>query len=260
MRRAHCSPSGGVGRTRGGTGRGTGATPRPPGFRTCQASRSSARSACAAVLDAAAPAFAAANRIAVVREYDSSVALMKRIAAGETADAAVFTASAIDELIAAGKMAARVDLSKSFVGIAVKSGARKPDIATPEKFKAAMLAATSIGRSETGASGLYFGKLVERLGLADGLRGKDQGAGRHRRQARGERRGRDRRATDQRTDAGRGRRHRRPAAGRVAKRHGVLGGRVHGEQSAGDRTGLRRASRPSAAVAPVIRQKGMEPV
>jgi molybdate transport system substrate-binding protein len=125
-----------------------------------------------AVLDAVGPAFAEANGLAVARVYDSSVALMTRIADGESADAAVFTGAAIDDLIRQGKMAARTDLSRSFVGIAVKKGAAKPDIGTPEKFKQAMLAAKSIGRSETGASGLYFGKLVERLGLADALRPK----------------------------------------------------------------------------------------
>ena len=124
------------------------------------------------VLDAVAPAYARANGLAVVRVYDSSVALMKRIADGESADAAVFTAAAIDDLIAQGKIAERTDLSKSFVGIAVKAGAAKPDIGTPAKFKQVMLAAKSIGRSETGASGLYFGKLIERLGLAEALRPK----------------------------------------------------------------------------------------
>ena len=122
-----------------------------------------------AVLDEVAPAFAQANGIAVVRVYDSSVALMKRIAEGENGDVAVFTASAIDDLIRDGKVSARTDLARSFVGIAVASGARKPDISTPEKFKQAMLAAKSIARSKTGASGLYFASLIERLGLGEAL-------------------------------------------------------------------------------------------
>jgi molybdate transport system substrate-binding protein len=125
-----------------------------------------------AVLDAVAPAYAEANRVAVVRDYDSSVALMQRIAGGESADAAVFTAGAIDDLIAQDKVVERTDLSKSFVGIAVASGAPKPDIGTPETFRQAMLAAASIAHSKTGASGLYFAGLVEKLGLADALRGK----------------------------------------------------------------------------------------
>ena len=127
------------------------------------------------VLDEVAPAFERDNGITVTRVYDSSVALMKRIAdgeSGESGDAAVFTAGAIDDLMRQGKVLDRTDLSRSFVGIAVAKGARKPDIGTAEKFKQVMLAAKSIAHSKTGASGLYFGSLTERLGIADAIRAK----------------------------------------------------------------------------------------
>ena len=124
------------------------------------------------VLDEVTPAFERANGVTVTRVYDSSIALMKRIDAGETGDAAVFTAAAIDELIAQGKIADRTDLTRSFVGIAVRKGAPRPDISTPDAFKNALLAAKSIARSETGASGLYFAGLIARLGLADALNPK----------------------------------------------------------------------------------------
>jgi molybdate transport system substrate-binding protein len=122
------------------------------------------------VLEALVPAFERARGCAVTRVYDSSVALMQRLAAGEVGDAAVFTAAAIDELIAQGKIVGRTDLARSFVGIAVKAGAAKPDISTPEKFKTALLAAKSVAHSKTGASGLYFASLIERLGLADAMK------------------------------------------------------------------------------------------
>lgn len=125
-----------------------------------------------AVLDAVAPAYAQASGVPVARVYDSSVALMRRIAEGESGDVAVFTAGAIDDLIAQGKVSARTDLSRSFVGIAVAKGAPKPDIGTPEKFKQVMLDAKSIAHSKTGASGLYFVSLTERLGIADAIRVK----------------------------------------------------------------------------------------
>lgn len=125
-----------------------------------------------AVLDEVAPTFSIANKIDIERVYDSSVALMSRIASGESGDVAVFTAGAIEDLIRQGKVTARTDLARSFVGIAVKAGAPQPDISTPEAFKAAMLAAKSIARSETGASGLYFASLIQRLGLADALGAK----------------------------------------------------------------------------------------
>lgn len=124
------------------------------------------------VVEEIAPAFAHTHGIAVKRVYDSSVALMQRIAAGETGEAAVFTAAAIDELIAQGKIVGRTDLSRSFVGLAVRKGAAKPDISTAEKFKQVLLTAKSVAHSKTGASGLYFVSLIERLGIADEIRAK----------------------------------------------------------------------------------------
>jgi molybdate transport system substrate-binding protein len=124
------------------------------------------------VLDAVVPSFERAHGCAVTRVYDSSIALMQRIAAGESGDAAVFTAAAIDELIGQGKVSARTDLAKSFVGIAVRKGAAKPDISTPDAFRQTMLAAKSVARSKTGASGLYFASLIERLGLGPALNPK----------------------------------------------------------------------------------------
>jgi len=124
------------------------------------------------VLEEVTPAFEQQNGTTVTRVYDSSIALMKRMATGETGDAAVFTAGAIDELIAQGKIATRTDLTRSFVGIAVRKGAPQPDVSTPEAFRNTMLAAKSIARSQTGASGLYFASLIARLGLADALNPK----------------------------------------------------------------------------------------
>jgi molybdate transport system substrate-binding protein len=66
-------------------------------------------------------------------------------------------------------------LASSGVGIAVKAGAPKPDIATPEALKKTLLAAKSIAYSEPsagGASGVHFAKLLERLGIAEAMRPK----------------------------------------------------------------------------------------
>jgi molybdate transport system substrate-binding protein len=124
------------------------------------------------VLEEIVPEFERQHGCTVERRYDSSIAHMRRIAEGRTGDAAVFTAAAIDELIAQGKVARRIDLAHSGVGIAVRAGAPKPDISTAETFKAALLAAKSVAHSKTGASGLYFVKLIERLGIADAVRAK----------------------------------------------------------------------------------------
>src|SRR5579885_594613 len=99
---------------------------------------------------------------AVAAEAAGGVDVAKRIEAGEAADVVVLAASAIDKLIAAGKLVAgsRVDLVRSGVAIAVRAGAVKPDIGTEEAVKRAVLAAKSLSYS-TGPSGVYLEKLFE---------------------------------------------------------------------------------------------------
>jgi molybdate transport system substrate-binding protein len=124
------------------------------------------------VVEAIAPEFERAHGCAVARVYESSIGLLKRVADGETADVAVFTAAALDGMIAQGKVVSRIDVSRSFVGMAVRKGAPRPDIGTPEKLKRALLAAKSLAHSKTGASGIYFASLIDRLGLRDALKAK----------------------------------------------------------------------------------------
>jgi molybdate transport system substrate-binding protein len=100
--------------------------------------------------------------------------LVKRIEDGETADVAILSRAGIDRLGEQGKIVpgSEVTLAGSGVAIAVKAGAPKPDISTPEALKATLLAATSIAYSEPaagGASGVYFAKLLERMGIAEAM-------------------------------------------------------------------------------------------
>jgi molybdate transport system substrate-binding protein len=105
-------------------------------------------------------------------EYHATQALLKSIAEGESADVVILTAEGIDQLAKDAKLVAatRVELGRSGVGLAVRAGARKPDIGSLEAFKKAVLAASSVAHSRQGWSGLYFAKLLERLGLADKLK------------------------------------------------------------------------------------------
>jgi molybdate transport system substrate-binding protein len=65
-----------------------------------------------------------------------------------------------------------VDLCHSYVGLAVQAGAPRPDIATPDAFRATLLAAPSLAYSRAGASGLFFAGLIERLGIAAEINAK----------------------------------------------------------------------------------------
>jgi molybdate transport system substrate-binding protein len=121
-----------------------------------------------------APAFERAIGSKPVLTWGSAAGLMQALAAGTAADLVILTAEAIDDLIARGKVAAgsRVDLARSGIGIAVRQGASKPDIATPDALKRALLAAKSVAHSKTGMSGIYFPTVLERLGIVDAMRSK----------------------------------------------------------------------------------------
>jgi molybdate transport system substrate-binding protein len=101
--------------------------------------------------------------------YGATNVLIPKIAGGERADVAILTDAGIEGLIEHGTLAAgsRRDLARSAIGIAVKAGAPKPDIGTPEAFKQALLAARSIAFSRSGASGIHFANLISQLGIAD---------------------------------------------------------------------------------------------
>ena len=73
----------------------------------------------------------------------------------------------------AGRIAAdaTADITRSSVGLAVRAGAPKPDIATVEAFKQTLLNAQSIAYSD-GPSGAYIAALLERLGIADAMKSK----------------------------------------------------------------------------------------
>lgn len=105
-------------------------------------------------------------------EYHATQALLKSIADGATADVIILTADGIDRLAASNKImpATRTELGTSGVGVAVRSGARKPDIRTLDAFKRAVTEASSVAHSRQGWSGLYFAQLLERLGLVEKLK------------------------------------------------------------------------------------------
>lgn len=110
---------------------------------------------------------------AIAAEAAGGVDVAKRIEGGEPADAVVLSSSAIDKLIAAGRLlpGSRTDLAKSGISVAVRAGSAKPDIGTEEAVKQAVLAAKTLSYS-TGPSGVYLEKLFRRWGILEGIRSR----------------------------------------------------------------------------------------
>jgi molybdate transport system substrate-binding protein len=100
---------------------------------------------------------------------DSPEAIPTRLARGEAADVLIMDGEAADELVKRGvaRAGSRVDLARSRIGMAVRAGAVKPDISSVDAFKKTLLAAASIGVSDS-ASGTYLSTtLFGKLGVAD---------------------------------------------------------------------------------------------
>ena len=115
------------------------------------------------------------NKLVIV---NSTIAeLKKRIEAGETADVMILSRPALEDLQTKGQVSqgSIANVGSSYVAIGIRTGAAKPDISTAEKLKEALLATKSISYADPakgGASGVYFAKVIDRLGIADQMKSK----------------------------------------------------------------------------------------
>ncbi len=109
----------------------------------------------------------------VASESAGGVDVAKRVRAGEAIDVVVLAANVIDQLIEQGKLVAgsRVDLVKSGIAVAVRSGAAQPDITSEDALRRAVLAARTLSYS-TGPSGVYLEGLFERWGIYESIRAR----------------------------------------------------------------------------------------
>jgi molybdate transport system substrate-binding protein len=102
-----------------------------------------------------------------------------KLAGSDPLDVVIMTDVAIDDAIREGRVVAgtRTDLARTGMGVAVREGAPRPDVSTPEAFKASLLAAKSlvyVDPAQGATSGIHFKSVLERLGIADAVRAKTQ--------------------------------------------------------------------------------------
>src|SRR6266702_6641891 len=132
-----------------------------------------------AAYDALVPEFERATGHKVMTAYGPSMgtttnAIPVRLERGEPADVLIMVGYALDDLVKNGKAIAdsKVDLVKSPIAVAVKSGTPKPDISTPDALKRALLAVKTIAYSDS-ASGVYVStEMFSKLGIADKMKDK----------------------------------------------------------------------------------------
>lgn len=115
-----------------------------------------------------APKFERATGHKLKLSFDSGGVIVKRLERGETADVVMINRASIQRLKVV--QSSVTDLATSSVGVAVRKGAPKPDVSTPEAFKRAMVDAKSIACPDPalgGSSGVHIAKVFERLGISE---------------------------------------------------------------------------------------------
>jgi molybdate transport system substrate-binding protein len=107
-------------------------------------------------------------------QFAGTPELIKLATSGAPFDLGVVPVDVMKDAAARAKFAAAapVDVARVGYGVAVRAGARKPDVSTPEALKAALIEAQSITLYPQSAAGAYVLKTFERLGIADAMKAK----------------------------------------------------------------------------------------
>lgn len=118
------------------------------------------------------PKFERATGHVLTITFDSTGLLAKRIASGEQVDVVILNQSAIEALGRDGKLVpgSIAHVARSIAAVAVRKGAGKPDISSPDAFKRLLLSAKSIARPSPavgGSSGDHIVNVLERLGITN---------------------------------------------------------------------------------------------
>ena len=110
----------------------------------------------------------------VTVKYEATPVTIKNIEAGEAFDLAVIISGPLNEAAKKGFFAEgeRPVVSTVGLGAAVRAGAPKPDIGSPEAFKQTLLKAKSVSILPESVNGKHFIGVFERLGIGEEMKVK----------------------------------------------------------------------------------------
>ena len=129
------------------------------------------------VMEDLGPKFERASGHKLAITFGPAGGVVKLVQGGETADVVITSRQEIDGFVKDGKAVADnvAVVALSGIGVAVRKGAPKPDISSPEALKRTLLAAKSITYSNPalgGAAAIHFEKVLDRLGIANEMKSK----------------------------------------------------------------------------------------
>jgi molybdate transport system substrate-binding protein len=127
-----------------------------------------------------APAFETTMKVKVVTVTTTmgtgAESIPSRVQRGEPVDVLILPEATLDDLIRSGNVivGSKVALAHSAIGMAVRSGAPRPDISTVEALKRALLQAKSIAYSSSVSGDYLVNELFPRLGIAEEVEAKSR--------------------------------------------------------------------------------------
>jgi molybdate transport system substrate-binding protein len=106
--------------------------------------------------------------------FDSTPNLIKLATSGAPFDLGVVPVDVFKNAEAKARFASgpTTDIARVGYGIAVRVGAPKPDVSTPDAFKKTLLDAQSVAYLPASAAGAYVSSVFERLGIGEAMKAK----------------------------------------------------------------------------------------
>jgi len=127
-----------------------------------------------ALMNELGPQFEKASGHKLSIHFDSTPNIVARVNSGTPFDLAIVPIDVFKDSSAKAHFipGPTIDIARVGYGVAVRAGAAKPDVSTPDALKRTLLDASSIAFVPSSAAGAYVIKVFERLGIADEMKTK----------------------------------------------------------------------------------------
>jgi molybdate transport system substrate-binding protein len=124
------------------------------------------------VLNELGPEFERASGHKLVIHFDSTPNLIKLATSGEPFDLGVVPIDLFKDAAAKARFGPTLNIARVGYGVAVRAGAPKPDVSTPDALKKTLLDAKSIAYLPASAAGAYVSSVFDRLGIGEAMKAK----------------------------------------------------------------------------------------
>src|SRR5712672_1017299 len=127
-----------------------------------------------ALLNELAPPFEKTTGHKLSIHFDSTPNIITRVNSGTPFDVVVVPVDVFKDVAAKARFVPgpTTDIARVGYGVAVRAGAPKPDVSTPDALKKTLLDAPSIAYLPASAAGAYVSSVFDRLGIGEAMKAK----------------------------------------------------------------------------------------